>query len=200
MSPGNVQFYRVWDAPTRLFHWINLACILGLGAIGIALLYDKELGLTDAGKLLLKSIHVWFGYIFVLNLLWRIVWAFIGNPHARWTAILPFQSGYIAESKSYIRGLIQGDAQPYVGHNPIARAMVTLLLILLVVQAATGFVLAGTDIYYPPFGHWTAAWIAAPGVDPSTIVPYDKTGIDPSATKRKSGPGRGNRPHIVADR
>ena len=39
--------------------------------------------------------------------------------------------------------------------------------------------LAGTDIYYPPFGHWIANWIAAPGVDPSTIVPYDKTGVYP---------------------
>ena len=48
-------------------------------------------------------------------------------------------------------------------------------------QAMTGLVLAGTDIYYPPFGHWIASWIAAPGIDPSTIVPYDKTGIDPTS-------------------
>ena len=59
--------------------------------------------------------------------------------------------------------------------------MVTLLLLLLVAQAATGLVLAGTDIYYPPFGSWISAWIAAPGVDPSTIAPYSKTGIDPAS-------------------
>lgn len=181
MTTGNAQFYRVWDAPTRLFHWVNVASILLLAAIGTAILYDKELGITDAGKLLLKSVHVWIGYVFALNLLWRIIWAFLGNRHARWSAILPFRRGYIAECKSYVRGLKQGDARPYAGHNPIARAMVTFLFILLLVQAATGLVLAGTDIYYPPFGHWIAAWIAAPGVDPSAIVPYDKTGIDPVA-------------------
>ena len=65
------------------------------------------------------------------------------------------------------------------GHNPIAREMVSILLILLILQTVTGLVLAGTDIYYPPFGRWIASWIAAPGVDPSTIAPYDKTGIDP---------------------
>lgn len=178
---SDVQFYRVWDAPTRVFHWVNLACIVCLAAIGIALLYDNELGITDSGKLLLKSTHVWFGYVFVLNLLWRIAWAFIGNPHARWTAILPFQPGYMAELKDYVRGLIQDNAQPYKGHNPIARTMVTLLFLLLMVQAATGLVLAGTDIYYPPFGHWISSWIAAPGVDPSTIAPYNKTGVDPVA-------------------
>lgn len=177
----NAQFYRVWDAPTRLFHWINVASVVVLATIGTAILYDKELGITDAGKLLLKSVHVWIGYVFALNLLWRIVWAFLGNRHARWPAILPFRSGYIEECKSYIQGLKQGNVRPYLGHNPIARAMVTFLFILLLVQATTGLVLAGTDIYYPPFGNWIAAWIAAPGVDPSSIVPYDKTGIDPAA-------------------
>ena len=181
MSSGSVQFYRTWDLPTRWFHWINFACVLGLEAIGTAILYDEELGVTDAGKVFLKSTHVWFGYIFALNLLWRIIWAFIGSPYSRWSAILPFQSGYVMDCKSYIHGMIHGNPQPYLGHNPIARLMVSLLLILLVMQAATGLVLAGTDIYYPPLGHWITAWIAAPGVDPSTIVPYDKTGIDPAA-------------------
>ena len=57
----------------------------------------------------------------------------------------------------------------------------TTLLALLVVQAATGLVLAGTDIFYPPFGGWIAAWIAAPGVDPASLVPYDKTAVDEAA-------------------
>lgn len=181
MLPGTIQFYRAWDLPTRWFHWINLACVVGLAAIGTALLYDKELGVTDAGKLLLKTTHVWFGYVFALNLLGRIVWAFIGNLQARWSTILPIQSGYVTECKTYIRGLVHGEARPYVGHNPVARAMVTFLFILLIVQAATGLVLAGTDIYYPPFGHWIAGWIAVPGVNAYTILPYDKTGIDPAA-------------------
>ncbi len=181
MSPSSLQGYRVWDAPTRWFHWINVVCILGLVAIGTALLYAKELGVTDSGKILLKTTHVWFGYVFALNLAWRLIWAFIGNRHARWSAILPFRTGYGAALKAYLKELIHGDEPPYLGHNPVARLMVSILLTLLVLQAVTGLVLAGTDIYYPPFGHWIASWIAAPGVDPSTIVPYDKTGIDPKS-------------------
>lgn len=131
--------------------------------------------------MLLKTAHVWAGYVFALNLIWRIAWAFIGNRHARWAAILPFRSGFIAQLKAYGLGLMRGDARPYLGHNPAARLMVTVLLLLLTVQAATGLVIAGTDIYYPPFGSSITAWIAAPGVDPSTIVPYNKTGIDLAA-------------------
>jgi len=181
VSSADIKAYRVWDAPTRWFHWINFLCVLGLAAIGAAILYDSELGVTDSGKILLKTTHVWFGYVFALNLAWRIIWAFIGNRHARWSAIVPFQPGYGADLKSYLGGMIRGDVRPYLGHNPVARAMVTLLLALLVLQAVTGLILAGTDIYYPPFGHWIAAWIAAPGVDPATLAPYNKTGIDPAA-------------------
>ena len=137
--------------------------------------------MTDAGKLLLKTTYVWFGYVFALNLASRLAWAFIGNRYARWSAINPFQRGNGAAMRTYLREMKRGNARQYLGHNPVARAMVALLLILLVLQGATGLVLAGTDIYYPPFGSWITGWIAAPGVDPSTIVPYDKTGIDPAS-------------------
>jgi Ni/Fe-hydrogenase 1 B-type cytochrome subunit len=33
-------------------------------------------------------------------------------------------------------------------------------------------VLAGTDLFYPPFGSWIAGWVAALGVDSATLVPY----------------------------
>ena len=177
----SLQSYPVWDRPTRWFHWTNFVCVVALAAIGTAILFDNELGVTDEGKILLKTTHVWFGYVFAVNLAWRFAWAFIGNRHASWSAILPFRTGYGAALKTYLRGLIRGDVRPYLGHNPVARAMVSTFFFLLMLQALTGLVLAGTDIYYPPFGRWIASWIAAPGIDPSTIVPYDKTGIDPNA-------------------
>jgi Ni/Fe-hydrogenase 1 B-type cytochrome subunit len=181
MTQVDLQSYPVWDGPTRWFHWINFVCIVALAAIGTAILFDKELGVTDSGKILLKTTHVLVGYVFAINLGWRIVWAFLGNRHASWSAMLPFGKGYGAELRRYLREFIRGDASVYLGHNPVARLMISVLLALLVVQAATGLVLAGTDIYYPPFGHWIAGWIAAPGVDPSTIAPYSKTGVDPTA-------------------
>jgi Ni/Fe-hydrogenase 1 B-type cytochrome subunit len=172
----NIRSYRVWDRSTRWFHWINFACIVLLAAIGTAILYDTKLGVTDGGKILLKTTHVLIGYVFVINLAWRFVWAFFGNRYATWPAILPFGKGYGAALKDYAR-----DPRPYVGHNPVARLMISVLFVLLLVQAVTGLILAGTDIYYPPFGRWIAGWVAAPGVDSATIAPYDKTGVDPAA-------------------
>lgn len=47
-----------------------------------------------------------------------------------------------------------------------------MLFALIVIQTVTGLVLAGTDLFYPPFGYWIAQWIAAPGIDPGAVAPY----------------------------
>lgn len=177
MATDTLTEHKVWDRTTRLFHWINLLAMLVLIACGVALLNAGTLGATNDGKIVLKTVHVYAGYVFAVNLGWRLIWAFVGGPFARWRSILPFGKGYGAALKSYM----SGDRTSYKGHNPLGRIAVTVLLIALVVQASTGLVLAGTDIYYPPFGAMIAEWVAAPGVNPSDILPYDRSLVDPDA-------------------
>jgi len=178
---SELKSYFVWDAGVRWFHWINLLCLLGLIAVGVAILNDEALDLGSDAKILLKTVHVWIGYVFALNLLWRLVWAFSGGPNARWRAILPGGRGYMNEVRAYLADLAAGRPRQYLGHNPLGRIAVSLLLLLLLTQAVTGLVLAGTDLFYPPFGAWIAGGIAAPGVDPATLVPYAKEMYDQAA-------------------
>lgn len=173
--------YIAWDAPTRWFHWINALAVLGLLATGVAILTGGQLGLSPEGKITLKSVHVIFGYVMAINLLWRFVWAFFGNRYARWRAILPGGRGFGAALRAYITSFLTGEPEQYVGHNPLARIGVTVLLLLLLIQMITGLVLAGTDLYWPPFGGLIADWVAAPGVDPGTLVPGSKELTDATA-------------------
>lgn len=176
-----LKSYAVWDSCTRWFHWINVLCVLTLVALGLVIFNGSALGLSNDGKVLLKELHVFTGYIFVLNLLWRFVWAFYGNRFARWHAILPGGKGFMQAVRNYVTGFISGQPERYLGHNPLGRLSIFLLFILLAVQAVTGLVLAGTDLFYPPFGHWVAQWIAAPGVRPEELVPYASQMYDPQA-------------------
>lgn len=142
------------------------------GGRGVSDSQYGELGVSNAGKITLKTIHVWIGYVFVFNLLWRIARAFLGNHYARWRSILPGGKGYFHALRSYVAAFIAGQSAQYLGHNPAGRLGVVALLLLMSVQAMTGLVLAGTDLFYPPIGHWIAQWVAAPGVDPETLIPY----------------------------
>ena len=56
--------------------------------------------------------------------------------------------------------------------------MIALLLILLMIQAITGLVLAGTDIYYPPFGQSIKAWVVEDASKIEVLKPYSKENVN----------------------
>lgn len=178
---NELKSYKVWDAPTRWFHWINVLCVIVLAALGLVILNAGAFKIPNEGKILLKTLHVWAGYVFAVNIGMRIVWAFIGNRQARWRQLLPGGPGYVARLRSYVSAIAAGRPEHYLGHNPLGRIAVTALLLLITLQALSGLVLAGTDLYFPPIGHWIAQWIAAPGVDPATLVPYSPELYEKSA-------------------
>lgn len=178
---SELKSYPVWDAGTRWFHWINVLCVIALAVVGTVILNAGDLGVPNPGKVVLKTFHAWIGYAFALNLLWRIVWAFLGNRYARWGAFLPGGKGYLQAVRSYVAAFAAGRPEQYLGHNPLGRLSVTVLLLLLAIQAVTGLVLAGTDLFYPPIGHWIAQWVAAAGVAPDSLVPYSPQMYDAAA-------------------
>lgn len=183
MSDKQMQAYSVWDRSTRIFHWVAVLSFLALAAIGLVMMFSDPIGVTDDGKIVLKTAHSWVGYVFVINLLWRFFWAFAGNRFARWGAILPFGKVYKAQMNAYWQGKKNGKQVKFLGHNPLARWSVMAMLILMTAQSATGLVLGSTDIYAAPFGNQIKQWVAADKSALDQIKPYDKTNIDPVAYK-----------------
>jgi len=177
-SSDSLKEYPVWDRTTRWFHWINTLAIIGLIGVGLVILNAKTLGVSTDGKILLKTIHVYIGYLFCLNLAWRIIWAFVGNKYARWKAILPGAKGFFTALREYKASFISGNIKYYQGHNPAAKLMITLLFLLLITQAITGLVLAGTDIYFPPFGQAMKTWVAEDVNKVDAIKPYSKENVN----------------------
>ncbi|MDO8908580.1 MAG: cytochrome b/b6 domain-containing protein [Pseudohongiella sp.] len=176
------QAYKVWDRTTRIFHWLNVICVLLLIVVGVIILNATMLGVSPEGKVSLKILHVYIGYIFTLNLLWRLVWGFVGGKYSRWKSILPGGKDYIKQSSAYVDGFRKGDAPAYKGHNPLGRIMIAVMLFLLSAQMVTGLVLAGTDLYFPPFGHEFAEWATGAGENHSMLIglePGQKEMLDP---------------------
>ena len=174
--------YKVWDRTQRIFHWINAVAVLTLVGIGIVILNADALSIpNDPGMVVLKTVHVYVGYVFVINLAWRLVWGFIGGTYARWGALLPGGTAFGRRLAEFVRGLLAGHPPTYLGHNPLARIYLSVLLLLLLVQGATGLVLAGTDVYMPPFGGKFAQWVAADTHDPALVRPYAPETVDTDA-------------------
>lgn len=175
--------YPVWDRTTRLFHWLNVLCVIGLIGVGTIILYAGDLGVSTEGKIGLKTLHVCIGYVFLINLIWRLIWGFVGGPYARWSAILPGGKGYGRALRTYLQGITKNQPDSYLGHNPVGRISVTLLLAALLVQGASGILLAGTDVYMPPFGQYFAEWVASPDMDPTKVRPYAPDTVNEASYK-----------------
>lgn len=169
----------VWSRNIRLFHWVNVIAITLLICIGLVIFNGKLFGVSSEGKILLKTIHVIVGYVFAMNLIFRLIIGFIGKVNERWNKTLPFCKGFTEELIEFK----QGQKSEYKGHNPAGKLMVFALLSLMLVQLVSGLVIAGTDIYYPPLGKYFAQKVAIDKQNIEVIKPYSKVNVDEVAYK-----------------
>ncbi len=113
---------RVWDVPTRLFHWLLVALVavsLYTGLVG---------GFRE------MEWHVKSGYAILALLLFRLVWGVIGSRHSRFVDFVHGPRTVLA----YARDLLGNAPAGTVGHNPLGGWSVTAMLFSLLVQAGTG--------------------------------------------------------------
>ena len=171
--------YTTWSPAVRWFHWINVLSVFTLIFVGLIMLYHKDLGIASLeAKINLKKLHVIIAYVFTANLSIRLIFAFIGPASARFSAFIPGK-GFMQSLQSYRASLKAGKPQQFIGHNPMGKLAVNALFSLLIILMISGLIRAGTDIYYPPFGAAVASYIAEQGVEPDSLIPYQKEGVNP---------------------
>jgi cytochrome b len=110
---------RVWDLPTRLFHWLLAACVIALVAT------------AKAGAMLW---HERLGYAVLTLLLFRLLWGVVGGHWSRF-ATFAYAPGSVV---AYLRGRAHPDH--LIGHTPLGAASVFAMLLVLAAQVATGLV------------------------------------------------------------
>lgn len=110
---------RIWDLPTRLFHWLLAACVVGLVITG-----------NVGGNAMVW--HFRMGYAVLTLLLFRLCWGFVGGHWSRWSQLSLSPTRVLA----YLRGRL--DATP--GHNPLGSWSLLVMLLWLLLQVASGLV------------------------------------------------------------
>ena len=112
---------RVWDLPTRVFHWVLAACVIG------SVVTAKIGGNAMAW-------HMRIGYVVFTLLAFRFLWGLVGGHWSRFRRFIYPPSTVLR----YLRGQGRSDEHLDVGHSPLGAFSVFALLGILALQVSTG--------------------------------------------------------------
>jgi cytochrome b len=140
---------RVWDLPTRLFHWSLVFCVFGL----IATAYGGD------GMLMW---HVRLGHTVLALVVFRLVWGIVGG---HWSRFWQFSFSPVTVLR-YVRGQATPGVATEVGHSPLGALSVYALLFILCIQLWTGLVIDDEVAFQGPlnrfvsgrFVEWATSW------------------------------------------
>lgn len=137
MRSASPHLIRVWDLPTRLFHWGLALAVAGAVASG-------QIG----GAAMVW--HFRFGQAVMALLVFRLLWGVFGGLWSRFSSLWLSPWALL----SYLRG--RGDARMRTGHSPLGTLSVLAFLLLLGVQVATGLVSDDEIAFMGPLSHLVA--------------------------------------------
>lgn len=135
---------RVWDLPTRIFHWMLVALMVMAWAS-----FEFSEALNDPTL----KLHRYTGYTIIILVIWRLIWGVIGSPSARFKTFVKGPRDVL----QYTMDLIRGRDRRYLGHNPLGSYGVLALLGLVGLQGVLGLMAEEHNgVTWGPLSHLTS--------------------------------------------
>lgn len=125
-AASEFQRVLVWDAPTRVCHWLMAACFIG--------------AYLTAGQDGWRTVHMTLGYTMGGLVLFRIVWGLVGTRHARFASFV----GGPGAAMEYLREMRHEWGRRHIGHSPAGALLLVALLLLTLLVGASGWAIAGS--------------------------------------------------------
>lgn len=122
---------RVWDLPTRLFHWTLVATVCTGWWLGDNLSFENI------------NWHFYLGYTTAGLIVFRIIWGFVGPRPSRLLPLFASPSAVL----SYAKTLKHREPSHTNGHNPMGGYSVLLIIGTLTTQVTTGLFSEADDLF-----------------------------------------------------
>lgn len=127
-----MKLVRVWDLPTRTFHWLfATACI-------VAWVTGDDARYTDQ--------HLFAGYGALGLAVFRLVWGVVGAHYARFGQFVRGPAAVLA----HLRVLFTPQRHHHLGHNPAGGWAVLALLALVLLLGLSGIAVLGGEEGFGP--------------------------------------------------
>ncbi|NQU57314.1 MAG: cytochrome b/b6 domain-containing protein [Rhodospirillales bacterium] len=126
---------RIWDLPTRLFHWslVVLVAVVWISSEADGVLFN---------------IHIISGIAILAMIVFRIVWGVIGSRHA---LFIDFVRGW-SKVREYGKSMLSFKIPYHAGHNPLGGWMIVALLLALALSSFSGLFISDDGYSGPLVG------------------------------------------------
>ncbi len=141
MKSSNRATTRVWDLPTRLFHWLFATAVIGA-------IVTVKVGGTW------MDWHLPFGVTALVLLTFRVIWGFTGSRYARF-------SSFVKGPRTVWHYLRHPEERSPPGHSPLGGLSVVALLLVVAVQAGTGLFATDDILTSGPLNQFVSSDTAA---------------------------------------
>jgi cytochrome b len=121
-----VDKVRIWDWPTRLFHW-TLVVLIGFSW------WSAEADQLD--------LHIWSGLAVMSLLIFRLLWGVFGSSTARF-------ANFVRGPKAVLTYLKDMKGWRAIGHSPLGALSVLALLGAIAIQVGLGLFAVDHDGFY----------------------------------------------------
>lgn len=122
---------RVWDRVVRVFHW------------SLLIVFTTMYIAAQSNEI---EIHSLVGYLLLALVLVRLIWGVIGSEHARFRSFAYSPRTVLL----YLKNIVSGHPQRFIGHNPAGAIMVFMLLLVLSGLVLTGLITEATIEFTGP--------------------------------------------------
>ena len=122
---------RVWDIPTRVFHWALVATVTAGWLIG------ENMTFTNI------EWHFYLGYATGGLVVFRLFWGLVGPKPAKLSALVPSPKSAI----NYLKNITKRTPSGVHGHNPLGALSILALLGSLAVMVTTGLFSESEDLF-----------------------------------------------------
>lgn len=126
-----------WDISVRLYHWLQLVCLIVLYISG-----------TNGAM----TIHLVAGLLLAALLIYRLLWAVFGPQPARLTGFIRRPSVAWKDLKD----TLAGRATMHASHSPAGGYMVIALWLVLLTQLITGLLASDDFLFSAPLAGWVS--------------------------------------------
>ena len=137
----------VWELPVRLYHWVNMVCVITLCVTGYII--GDPMAITKGTE---AYFNYWFGtvrfihfvsaFLFFFNFVFRTYWGFAGNAFSHWYNFIPLKRCQWREIMDVIKvDVLQLTHKKIdsIGHNALASLIYFITFLIFLLQCLTGF-------------------------------------------------------------